>query len=249
VNDELVSIIMPAFNCSEFILESIQSVQSQTYTNWELIVVDDCSSDGTDKIAEQIATMDSRIKLFRTSKNSGAAITRNKAIKNANGRYIAFLDSDDIWKEKKLENQLKFMADNEIPFSCTAYDKIDRFGNQRNRTINVKIKQDYNDVLRKSPGNSTVIYDASVVGVVNIPDIRKRNDYVMWLQIVKRTKFLYGLDYVLSSYRVRNGSISRNKFSLVKYQWQVYRDIEKLSIFKSVNLVIYCTLRVVFKLG
>lgn len=244
----LVSIIMPAFNCADFILHAIHSVEEQSYTNWELLIVDDCSTDNTREVVEEVVKKDFRVKLFKLFQNSGAAISRITALDNANGEYIAFLDSDDVWFPEKLEKQINFMKENDIDFSCTAYDKIDESGNKLNKVINVRRKQNYNDVLKTCPGNSTVIYNIKHIGKVTIPTIRKRNDYVMWLKVIKKANYLHGLDEVLSSHRIRMGSISSNKFSLVKYHWHVYRKIEKLSLMKSTYLIMYWGIVTVLKL-
>ncbi len=233
-----VSIIMPAYNCADFIEEAVASVRSQTYTDWELIIVDDCSTDNTPALLAELSAQDARIRCLKNETNSGAATSRNKAVAAAQGRYLAFLDSDDVWVPKKLEKQIRFMEENGYSFSCTAYDKI----NERSEKLDMIIRAhtvDYNGLLKHCPGNSTVIYDAGALGKHTIPNIRKRNDYVMWLQVIKKSKKLYGMEEVLSSHRIGMNSISSNKFSLVKYHWMVYREIEKLSLVKSAYLVVY----------
>lgn len=247
MNEELVSIIVPAYNCADFIAETIESVIKQSYKNWELIIVDDCSSDNTAKVIEEYLLKDDRIHYFKNEKNLGAAMTRNNAVKQAKGRYMAFLDSDDLWREDKLKKQIGFMIKNNYSFTCTAYDKIDENGVSLNRIIEARTKSDYQALLKKNPGNSTVIYDSSVLGKHYIPDIKKRNDYVMWLQIIKKARYVYGLQEVLGSHRVYSGSLSSNKKSLLKYHWFVYRKIEKLSLFYSTYLMIYWVLRTVLK--
>lgn len=245
-DEKLVSIIMPAYNCEKFIGSSIESVLKQEYKNWELIIVDDCSTDGTrDKINEY---KDERVIHTSLEKNSGAAIARNKAISMAGGVYIAFLDSDDIWYTTKLKKQISFMEDNNYSFTATQYNKIDENGDSLNRIISVSKKQQYWDLLKKSPGNSTVIYDAVKLGKFNIPNLKKRNDYVLWLQIIKKANYLYGVEETLASHRIRRSSISRNKFSLVKYHWEIYRNIEKLNIWKSCYLIMYWIIVTIFKL-
>lgn len=244
----LVSIIMPTYNCGNFIGSTLDSVISQTYQNWELIIVDDCSTDNTYEIVKKYLDNDPRIKYVRLEKNCGAAIARNKAIDLANGKYIAFLDSDDIWHPEKLEKQLEFMEKNGYDFTCTSYFKIDEKGNSLNRVIRAKAKSDYNGVLKFCPGNSTVIYNAEKLGKFKVPNIKKRNDYVLWLQIIKKAKYLYGIDVPLGSHRLRNGSLSSKKISLVNYHWKIYREIENLSFFKSVYLLCYWIISSVFKI-
>lgn len=233
MNKDLVSIIMPTYNCSKFISLAIESVLRQTYKNWELIIVDDCSTDDTEDVVKKYLS-DGRINYYKLEENSGAAVARNLAMKKSNGRYIAFLDSDDMWKFNKLEKQLQFMTDNAYSFTCTTYEKIDENGNKLNKLMKPKEKADYNRVLLDCPvGNSTVIYDVLKLGNIETPNIRKRNDVALWLKILKKEKYIYGLEEVLTEYRVRKNSISSNKFNLIKYHWQLYRDIEHLSIIRS----------------
>ncbi|MEW4328511.1 glycosyltransferase family 2 protein [Rossellomorea marisflavi] len=245
---ELVSIIMPAYNCEEFISETIESVINQTYKNWELIVIDDCSTDNTKEKILEMLKQDKRIFYKCLKENSGAAIARNTAVNLAKGKYIAFLDSDDLWRNEKLHKQLNFMKENNYYFSSTNYNKIDEDGNDLDRVVTTPFKRDYNYLLKSCPGNSTVIYNAEKLGKFNIPNIKKRNDYVMWLSVIKESKWLYGLNETLSSHRIRQGAISSNKKSLVGYHWKVYRDIENLSIIKSCYLVLYWIFATVFKL-
>ena len=232
MKNELISIIMPTYNCAKFIKETIQSVINQTYENWELVIVDDCSNDNTEEIVASFN--DKRIKYHRLEKNSGAAIARTTAMKMATGNYMAFLDSDDLWKKDKLERQLAFMKNNNYNFTCTAYEQIDEEGNKLNKTIKTKKKANYNRILLDCPvGNSTVMYNVDNLGKFEVPNIRKRNDDALWLQILKKEKFIYGMPDVLMEYRIRNNSISSNKLSLIKYHWQLYREIEHLSVIRS----------------
>lgn len=230
---ELVSIIMPTYNCAKFIGKTIESVLNQTYSNWELIIVDDCSKDNTEEVVK--AFNDSRIKYNKLENNSGAAIARTEAMKIASGTYMAFLDSDDLWKKDKLEKQLKFMKENNYNFTCTAYEQINEAGEKLNKIIKTKKRADYNRILLDCPvGNSTVMYNVEKLGKFEVPNIRKRNDDCLWLQILKKEKYIYGMTEVLMEYRIRSNSISSNKFSLIKYHWQLYREIEHLSVFRSV---------------
>jgi teichuronic acid biosynthesis glycosyltransferase TuaG len=245
--EDLVSIIMPTYNCGNFIGGSLDSVISQTYKNWEIIIVDDCSTDDTEGVVKKYSLIDDRIKYYKLKKNSGAAVARNKAVDIANGTYIGFLDSDDLWFPEKLKKQISFMEQNKCSFSCTSYTKINENGDDLNHTVKAKKKSNYNDILKRCPGNSTVIYNASVLGKFKIPDIRKRNDYVMWLQVIKKAAFLYGIEEPLGSYRIREGSLSVKKVNLVKYQWKVYREIEQLSVLKSIYLIIYKTVTTICK--
>ena len=244
----LVSIIMPAYNCEAFIGEALDSVIRQTYKNWEIIVVDDCSTDRTGDIVQAYIERDPRIKYDKLEINSGAAVARNKAVEIASGTYIAFLDSDDIWFPEKLSRQIRFMQNNDYDFTCTSYTKIDEKGNDLKRTIVAESKRDYDGVLKTCPGNSTVIYNAERLGKFQISNIKKRNDYVMWLQVIKKAKYLFGMKEPLGSHRIRTEGISSKKTSLVGYHWKVYREIEKLSLMKSIYLIIYWVVATVFKL-
>ncbi|WP_244943914.1 glycosyltransferase family 2 protein [Siminovitchia fortis] len=246
--NDLVSIIMPAYNSGEFIGLAIESVIGQTYPNWELLVIDDCSTDNTEEIVRRYISQDSRVRYHKLDENSGAAVARNKAIDLAKGKYIAFLDSDDIWFPEKLFKQINFMEKNGYNFTCTSYTKIDEQGNYLNKTIKSNKRSDYNSILKTCPGNSTVIYNAGVLGKFKIPNIKKRNDYVMWLQIIKKERYLFGIEEPLGSHRIRGNAISSNKFSLVGYHWRVYRKIEGLSLIKSSYLVIYWVLVTILKL-
>ena len=231
----LVSVITPTYNCGRFVGDTIESVQNQTYENWEMIIVDDRSTDDTREIVSRYIENDQRITYVQLEENSGAAIARTKAMELANGKYIAFLDSDDIWMPDKLERQIKFMERNDYAFTCTAYGQIDEEGRSLNRIIKTVPRTDYNRLLLDCPvGNSSVMYDVSKLGKFVVPNIRKRNDDALWLQMLKREKYIYGMPDVLMKYRIRLDSISSNKLDLVKYHWQLYREIEHLSIARSV---------------
>lgn len=232
--EKLVSIIMPAYNSGKYISESIASVREQSYINWELIIVDDCSSDNTIEIVKKFQEKDHRILLFTLTVNSGAAKARNIAIKKASGVYLAFLDSDDYWDTDKLSDQIAFMEGNGYTFTCTTYSKVNEAGNKAGNNVVPKLVSNYRDVLENSPGNSTVIYNCIVLGKFYSPDIRRRNDFVMWLQVIKAAKKLYGIQKAYTFYRVREDSLSKKKFKLLKYQWRVYREYEKLPILYSI---------------
>lgn len=234
MEENLVSIIMPTYNCGQFIEETINTVINQTYKNWELIIVDDCSKDNTREIVDKFILKDDRIKYFTFDTNQGAAKARTKAMELANGSYMAFLDSDDLWKKDKLKKQIQFMQENNYNFSCTAYEQIDERGNSLNKIIKPKKEANYNRILLDCPvGNSTVMYNVEALGKFEVPNIRKRNDDALWLQILKKEEYIYGLNDVLMEYRIRQNSISSNKLDLVKYHWQLYRQIEHLSVFRS----------------
>lgn len=225
----LVSVVMPAYNCEEYLPDAINSVIEQTYTNWELFVVDDCSTDDTESIVRSFD--DARIMYFRNEKNSGPAVSRNRGIEAAKGEYIAFLDSDDVWFPEKLEQQIRFMRNKGINFSCTAYEKIDAAGNRNGRMVIPFKRAGYKRCLYcgNCIGNSTAIYKVCKEKIF-VPPIRKRNDFALWLKILKREKYCYGMKDVLAYYRVRENSVSSNKKTLIKYQWELYREIERLPV-------------------
>ena len=242
----LVSIITPTYNCGKFIAETIESVLNQTYTCWEMIIVDDCSSDNTREIAMTYMEKDPRIRYYCLESNSGAAVARTKAMELADGEYMAFLDSDDLWVEDKLKKQISFMVENHCDFSCTAYEQIDEQGKTLDRIIKTIKKVDYNRLLLDCPvGNSTVMYHVGHMGKFRVPDIRKRNDDALWLQMLKKEKYIWGMPDVLMKYRIRQNSISSNKLKVIKYHSILYRDIEHLSVFRSVfHIVYWCIIKV-----
>lgn len=246
---DLISIITPTYNCGKFIGETIESVINQTYKNWEMIIVDDCSKDNTKDIVNKYAQNDERIKYHLLETNSGAAIARTKAMELAKGNYMAFLDSDDLWVENKLEKQLKFMKENNFNFVCTEYEQIDEQSNPLGKIIKVRDKANYNRVLLDCPvGNSTVMYNVKAMGKFKVPNIRKRNDDALWLQMLKKEEYIHGMKEILMKYRIRENSISSNKLDLVKYHWYLYREIENLSVIRSVFHIGYWGIIKVFKI-
>ena len=207
----LVSIIMPSWNTGKFITESIQSIINQTYENWELLIVDDCSTDNTDEVVG--AFNDSRIKYFKNEHNSGAALTRNRAMREAQGEWIAFLDSDDLWSPDKLEKQIQFMTDNGYVFSYHEYEKID----EASHPLNIYVSGPEVVTKRKMynygyPGCLTFMYSARAMGLIQIKDIKKNNDYAILLQLCKKAD-CYLLKENLAQYRIRKKSISHDKLS------------------------------------
>lgn len=247
--DGLVSVIMPTYNCAEFIAETINSIIAQTYKHWELIIVDDKSTDNTKEVVERYQKEHENILYHCLENNSGAAVARTEAMKLANGQYMAFCDSDDIWYPEKLEKQLKFMQKNGHAFSCTAYEQIDEEGKKLGVVLKPKQKCDYNRLLLDCPvGNSTVMYDVSVMGKFEVPNIRKRNDDALWLQMLKKEKYIWGISETLMGYRIRSNSISSNKLKVIKYHWILYRDIEHLSVLRSAFHIFYWCLIKVLKI-
>lgn len=230
--NHLVSIIMPSYNTEKFIKNSINSVINQTYQNWELIIVDDCSTDNTDNIVSQFLS-DGRIKYLKNETNSGAAVSRNRALREANGKWIAFLDSDDLWMADKLEKQIKFMEENNYHFTYTNYEEIDEDSKPIGRLImgpkKITKRKMYNYCW---PGCLTVMYDSETVGLIQIEDIKKNNDYAMWLKVCKKAN-CYLLNDTLGLYRKgRKGSISSHDYkNLIKWHYFLFREAEKENSF------------------
>lgn len=229
----LVSIITPTYNSDRFISMTINSILAQTYKDWELIIVDDFSSDNTVSIVQNFIESDSRIKLIQLSLNSGAAVARNLAIRASMGRYIAFLDSDDVWFPQKLETQIKFMQRNNCPLSFAAYIKINESGDVIGE-VGVPSRVDYKNLLKTCViGCLTAVYDTHYFGKTTMPLIRKRQDFGLWLKLLKKTEFAYGIQEPLGQYRVRTDSISSNKANIVSSIWCLYREVEELSFLRS----------------
>lgn len=229
-----ISIITPSYNSSGFISNTIGSVIDQAVSNWELIIVDDCSTDNSVEVIQGFVDKDPRIKLIQLTENSGAAVARNKGIEAAKGRYIAFLDSDDAWLPNKLEKQVAFMQENNYPFTFAAYDKVNE-SDEIFSHVGVPDKVTYSDLLKScSIGCLTAMYDTEFFGKVYMPLIRKRQDLGLWLKLLKKTKYAYGLNETLGFYKVRKDSISANKKSAALFTWRLYRDIEKLSLPKAI---------------
>ncbi|EAZ79796.1 glycosyltransferase family 2 protein [Algoriphagus machipongonensis] len=229
----LVSIITPVHNSIEHVEEAIQSILKQTYTNWELILIDDKSSDSSLEVLHAYEEKDSRIHLLKNEKNKGAALTRNRGIEASKGRFIAFLDSDDLWEPTKLETQIAFMLEKGHAFTYTSYLTF-RNDNEEVGVLEVPEKVNHNDLLKTcSIGCLTAMYDTEVLGKVYMPIISKRQDYALWLKILKEIPFAYGINTPLAKYRLRSDSISGNKLKAAGYQWKVYREFENLSIFQA----------------
>jgi glycosyltransferase involved in cell wall biosynthesis len=230
-NNTMVSIIMPCFNAEHSIEKSIQSVQSQSYTNWELLITDDNSTDKSVAIVEALMKNDSRIKLFKLSENGGAASARNHSISHALGRYIAFLDSDDSWYPTKLEKQIAHMRSNELTLCYSGYEQFR--GNNLHKKVTPPTSTSYHELLKTCViGCLTAIYDSSHCGKRFMPEIRKRQDFALWLGILKEGYKAGGIPEPLAKYQL-HGGMSQNKWRVLSYQWSVYRDLEKLPLHKS----------------
>lgn len=231
MNNQLVSIITPTWNCAQFICETIQSIRAQTYQNWELIILDDCSTDNTQEVIAPYLEADNRIKYICNDQNSGAAVTRNNALKVAKGKWIAFLDSDDLWYPEKLEKQINFMVANGYHFSYTGYCEINEESKETGRVIlGPKHITKAGMYAFCWPGCLTVMYDREYVGLVQIADIKKNNDYAMWLKVCQKVD-CYLLPEVLAKYRRgRLGSISTHSvFTMIQWHYKLFRDADNMN--------------------
>jgi glycosyltransferase involved in cell wall biosynthesis len=232
--NNLVSIITPSYKSENFIAQTIDSVLAQTYQNWEMIIVDDVSPDNSNEIIENYCQKDSRIKLIKLENNSGPAVARNRAIEIAQGRYIAFLDADDLWCPQKLEKQIEFMNEENLALTYSSYDLMDEDENDLGSFI-TKGKITYSDLLKtNSIGCLTAIYDTQKLGKVLMPNIIKRQDYGLWLKILKKIGTTRGILEPLAKYRIMKNSVSSNKLVAAKYVWKLFREFENLNIFQSI---------------
>lgn len=240
MEDALVSIIIPTYNIEKYIRETIECVLAQTYQNWELEITDDCSTDNTVNIIKQYAEKDSRIHLWQLEKNSGAGNARNNSIKKARGRYIAFLDSDDWWFPDKLEKQIAFMKKNnyEFTFTYTAYTDE----NLNITAVYHKPKQVSKTMIRIGNviGTASVIYDTHRIGKVYMPNMRKSEDWGLWIRIIEKTNNAYSLNIPLLKYRVIPNSLSKNKIDMIRANLNVYHNILGYSRFTSLLMFIFC---------
>lgn len=237
-NCGLVSIIMPSYNTGSYIAQSIESVLAQTYPYWELIIVDDCSTDDTDEVIAKYLS-DSRIIYLKNATNSGAAVSRNRALSEAKGKWIAFLDSDDLWSADKLEKQICFMKNNCCHFSYTEYCEINEDGNSLNKKVSGPRKITKSKMYMYCwPGCLTVMYDAEKIGLVKISPIKKNNDYAMWLQAIHKAD-CYLLKENLAQYRKRAGSISNHSYwKLVKWHYKLFKEADNKNVIQSAFLTL-----------
>lgn len=233
MNQPLVSIITPSYNSTPFIAETIQSVLNQTYTNFELIIVDDCSKDNSFEILTEFSKQDERIKVYKLEKNSGAAMARNYGIQTANGKYLAFLDSDDLWDMNKLELQVEFMERNSYEFTFTNYRMIDEQGNILNKVVRCPSVIDYKSLLKNTTiGCLTVMLNIEKLGKPIMPNLQPE-DTALWLKILRENYKAYCLQEELASYRLVGNSASSNKLKVAKKMWIVYRKSENINRWKA----------------
>ncbi len=244
-----VSIITPAYKCKSTIQETYESIKQQTFSNWEWIIIEDNSPDDSFEFIQNMVKKDSRVVVLRTEKNSGAAVARNVEINYARGRFIAFLDSDDLWLKDKLSNQIKFMKDNDYAITYTNYLVMNDKGKYKELRLK-KDKATYKSLLRRNVmGCLTVIYDTKHLGKVLMPlDCEKREDYGAWLDATRDGTIAYRLDEFLAIYRVGNVSVSSNKFKMVKYQYRVFRVHEGFGVIKSLWFLFVMSFKKIFNI-
>lgn len=243
-----VSIITATYNSDKFIIATYESIKSQTLTDWEWLITDDCSSDKTKEFLNKIQSEDSRVRVFHNAVNSGAAISRNCSISHATGEYLAFIDSDDLWVKEKLSEQISFMEKYDYGFSFTGYKLMDESGVLINKYIDVDRRKksfNYRDMLLKKAtlGCSTVILKCDRFDDLMMPDIRTGQDYALWLKILKNGGAAFLLDKPLMHYRIVSNSISRNKIKKAKRQWSIYRKIERIPL----PFSLYCFLNYIVR--
>jgi teichuronic acid biosynthesis glycosyltransferase TuaG len=235
--ENLVSIITPSYNSEKFISKTINSILNQTYNNWELLITDDCSTDETLNIIRSFQENDNRIKLFKLAANKGAGVARNNSIEKAKGRFIAFLDSDDQWKPNKLEIQIDFMLSNSLALTYSGYDVINENGIYLKNIRPPKVVNFQKIISNNYIGCLTAVYDTKIIGKHYMPKIRRRQDWVLWINIIKIIRETKGIENSLAIYTDRKNSISDNKFLMLKYNWQVYSKYLRYNNVKSIILI------------
>ena len=232
---ELISIIVPVYNAEHFLADTIKTVQDQTYQNWEMILVDDYSKDNSIKVIQKAMKKDKRIKLFCQKQNGGAALARNRGIMEASGDYICFLDADDLWHKDKLQKQLNFMKENKCAFSFTGYQFVNVYGIKNGKKVWVPKKISYKDALKNTTISTiTTMFNMYIIDKKDImmPTV-KSEDTATWWQVLKKVNYAYSINEILSYYRRSKNTSSSNKIKAVKQTWNLYRNVEKFNIIKS----------------
>lgn len=234
MENKLVSIITPVYNSEKYIEECIKSVINQSYKNIEMIIIDDGSTENSKNIIEKYTESFPFIKYIKCNKNNGVWAARNIGIEKAKGRFISFLDADDLYKKNKIENQINFMLNNNYSFTYTAYDLINENSTSLNKVINAKEYEDYNRLLKGNDiGCLTVMIDRLKIETPIRFENNHHEDFVLWLKILKNNVVAYGLDEILSSYRKSNSSVSHNKIKAAIWTWNIYTNVEKLPLNKA----------------
>jgi teichuronic acid biosynthesis glycosyltransferase TuaG len=238
----LVSIVTPVFNAERYIEQTILSVLGQSYQNWELLLIDDCSRDHSAEIIKNYTEKDPRIKYHRLKENSGAAVARNAAINFAKGEYLAFLDSDDLWMTDKLKRQLAYMNEKACAFSFTHINIIDSDNNIVKAIVPIPLLANYKYLLKHTViATSTVLLNRSKLPSFTMPSRRGGQDYATWLQLLRNVDYAYGLDDCLTSYRVSSHSLSSNKFSSIQQVYEIQTQNEHINKLRAiVNTVCFC---------
>lgn len=240
-NNRTVSVIIPVYNKEDYIKDCVESILRQSYRDVEIILVDDCSTDNSPNIISELISENDNIIYYRQPKNQGAAVARNIAISLASGRYVAFLDADDLWLPNKLEMQLNFMKENNAAFSCTALECINKYGITQGSIRHVKKIITYRLILTNTMiATSTVIVDREIVGDFRMPLRRGGQDYATWLSLMKDNVPCWGLDKILTQYRVLDNSLSSNKFKSIRQVWEIQthdENINRILVFK--NLIFF----------
>lgn len=234
MTEQLISIITPVYNAEKYLAETIESVLDQTYSNFEYILVDDCSPDKSAEIIQKYAMEDNRVKYIKLEENSGAAVARNKGLELSKGSYIAFIDSDDKWMPSKLQKQISFMEENNVGFSYTKFDLIHQDGSLKKTDVKLPKKLNYTSLLKNTAiACSTVMINKEIVGDFRMPLVRKGQDTATWLQILRRLDYAYLVDEVLNQYRSVPASLSSNKIQALKRTWNTYYNLEQLPLPKA----------------
>ncbi|WP_413531743.1 glycosyltransferase family 2 protein [Empedobacter brevis] len=245
---ELVSIITPCYNSEKYIAETYESIKNQSYTNWEWIIVDDCSTDNSVELIREFN--DQRIKLFVQENNLGAANARNLALSKVSGRYITFIDSDDLWLPNFLETTVDYLKKNKENLVYTSYKRVDENLQPLLEDFIAIDKVDYNRILYNCPiPMLTSVYDASVIGIVKFPEVELREDHAMWIELLKKIKYARAIEDSLAIYRIRENSVSRNKLNIALKQYDVYRKFLKMNFFKSAYYTFFWALNGLKKYG
>ncbi|MCA0935179.1 glycosyltransferase [Vibrio alginolyticus] len=247
----LVSIVTPTYNSENYIVHTVDTVLSQTYTDWELIIIDDCSTDDTPRLLEQLTRLDSRIKVFSLDSNQGSGVARNKGISLAQGQYLAFLDSDDLWMPNKLEVQVNYLKNKSSGICHTAFVFVDEQGQPRRGAVSVSERVDLLQNLKSTEiGTSTAVINRELVlGDILFSKLRARQDLQLWISLLGRGYCSHGINQSLVKYRVRNGSVSSNKIKMLYVTLKVYLGIENLSFTKRVYTYICYVTNAIRKRG
>lgn len=247
--DRLISIVVPVYNAERFLEETVKSVRNQTYQTWELLLVDDCSTDQSREIALRLEREDARVHLVRQGTNQGAAAARNRGVQEARGRYLCFLDADDIWEPEKLQKELAFMQERQAGFVFTGYEFADETGVGLGKIVNVPNQITYREALKNTTiFTSTVMFDRNLIEDESIymPQIPSE-DTATWWQILKRYGIAYGLNENLVKYRRSENTLSSNKWIAIQRIWNLYRKQEGFSVIKSMYCMFFWAVRAVLR--